>query len=73
MAKRSSRPQRSCDVCEQTDDHPRHVIGTPERGGTVRHMDCCAAEGCDICATSEAENEGRRGQELIDHLNETRN
>lgn len=35
---------------------------------TVRHPDCCAAEGCDLCARTETENGGRRGQELIDHL-----
>ena len=35
---------------------------------TVRHIDCCAAQGCADCQRSEAENEGRRGQVLIDHL-----
>lgn len=38
----------------------------------VRHMDCCAAEGCEICQETEAANGKRRGQELIDHLNATR-
>lgn len=38
----------------------------------VRHMDCCAAAGCEDCAESEAANEGRRGAELIDHLHATR-
>jgi hypothetical protein len=39
---------------------------------TVRHMDCCAAQGCEVCADTEAEYGGRRGQELIDHLEAVR-
>lgn len=35
---------------------------------TIRHHDCCAAEGCADCTATEAENGGRRGQKLIDHL-----
>lgn len=38
----------------------------------VRHMDCCAEQGCTICAETEVENGRRRGQALIDHLNTTR-
>lgn len=38
----------------------------------VRHMDCCAAQGCPTCLDTEAENSGLRGQELIDHLAEVR-
>lgn len=34
----------------------------------VRHMDCCAAAGCDICQATERENGARRGQALVDHL-----
>ena len=62
------RPIRGCDVCGQSDDHPRHVLGHPDHGGTVRHMDCCAAQGCALCAETEAANEVRRGRALIDHL-----
>lgn len=61
------RPERSCEVCGQSDDHPRHV-----QGSTVRHMDCCAAEGCVICQATEQEYGGLRGQELIDHLDKVR-
>lgn len=59
----ADRPLRFCDVCGQEDDHPRHVSAT-----AVRHLDCCAETGCEVCALSEIENEGRRGQALIDHL-----
>lgn len=38
----------------------------------VRHMDCCAAAGCEICAGTEQEYGARRGQELIDHLDAVR-
>lgn len=35
---------------------------------TIRHHDCCAANGCSECTGTEAANDGRRGQKLIDHL-----
>lgn len=48
---------RRCDVCAQSDDHPRHVVyrsiadpsfpGKYIDIGSVRHMDCCAAAGCE--------------------------
>lgn len=38
----------------------------------VRHMDCCAANGCEICAQTEQEYGQRRGQQLIDHLEQVR-
>ena len=57
------RPIRPCDVCGQYDDHPRHV-----QKGMIRHLDCCAASGCPVCAETETVTEGRRGQDLIDHL-----
>lgn len=34
----------------------------------VRHMDCCAADGCALCQATEAELGGVRGQDLIDAL-----
>lgn len=68
MAKNNTaRPVRSCDVCGQQDDHPRHV-----QGQVVRHLDCCAAQGCAVCTETEAATEGRRGQELVDHLEQVR-
>jgi hypothetical protein len=39
--------QRSCDVCHQADDGPRHVAATVT--GTTeftRHFACCARAGC---------------------------
>ena len=59
------RPVRGCDVCGQTDDHPRHVIGHPDHGGTVRHMDCCAASGCAVCQATEQRTAGARGGDLL--------
>lgn len=34
----------------------------------IRHMDCCAADGCPICQATETELGAIRGQELIDAL-----
>lgn len=65
------RPMRYCDVCGGLDDHPRHVHAAPA-GVVIRHLDCCASRGCETCQATEAETEGRRGQELIDHLAEVR-
>lgn len=65
----ADRPVRFCDVCKQADDHPRHVLQAVAGGtATTRHMDCCAAEGCEICQQTEKDNKGLRGQKLIDHL-----
>lgn len=38
----------------------------------IRHMDCCAALGCPDCQVTEVENEGRRGPDLIAHLDSRR-
>lgn len=38
----------------------------------VAHMDCCAAAGCPTCTTTEVENAGRRGVELVEHLSTVR-
>lgn len=61
------RPLRFCEACKQVDDHPRHTLD-----GKPRHLDCCAAEGCEVCIGTEVEYGQRRGQELIDHLAELR-
>lgn len=31
----------------------------------VRHMDCCAAQGCEICVKTEAATGGARGLDLL--------
>lgn len=67
----ADRPQRFCDVCKQVDDHPRHV-NPPNAPGSTRHLDCCAEAGCEVCQATEEEYGRRRGQELIDHLDEVR-
>lgn len=59
------RPIRSCDVCGQTDDHPRHVIQHGPDTFTMRHLDCCAAQGCRVCVTTETATAGARGPELL--------
>jgi hypothetical protein len=68
-----NRPLRACKSCGGYDDHPRHVLQL-EPGGPVemRHLDCCAAEGCTECQGTEVLTEGRRGQQLIDHLDKVR-
>lgn len=69
MSDTEVRPVRSCDVCGQVDDHPRHILQTLDGGTvTIRHMDCCAANGCEVCQATEEANGALRGQELIDHL-----
>ena len=60
------RPTRGCDSCHQTDNHPRHVIQYGPDQFTVKHIDCCAAEGCRICLTTESITQGVRGDELFD-------
>lgn len=63
---------RGCDGCGQTDDHPRHVVSGGSPDGTLvvtaRHMDCCASEGCTVCAAQLAGAEHLRGDELRAHL-----
>lgn len=57
------RVERNCDCCGQIDDHPRHVTLRSEK-----HMDCCAAEGCQTCAKVVAESGGKQGAELVAHI-----
>lgn len=35
---------------------------------TIRHMDCCAAAGCQVCQATEEAHGGARGAELIASL-----
>lgn len=52
--------QRLCISCLQTDDAPRHV----RVGSEPRHIDCCAATGCDLCAASFKEAGGVQNDDL---------
>lgn len=56
--------QRLCISCLQTDDAPRHV----RQGSEPRHIDCCAATGCDLCVTSLADAGGAQNDDLRAHL-----
>jgi hypothetical protein len=65
------RVTRPCDVCGQSDDHPRHqTLNVVTREVQLAHFDCCAGQGCSACAQSlEAAPKGaRHGAELIAHL-----
>lgn len=67
----TARHVRGCDACGQEDDHPRHHIYDPTNNGdSMRHLDCCAAAGCESCAAqlAAAPKTARHGQALIDHL-----
>lgn len=56
--------QRLCIACLQTDDAPRHV----RVGSEPRHIDCCAASGCSLCAASLDAAGGAKDDELRDRL-----
>lgn len=66
------RPIRFCDVCKQADDHPRHVIANRDGAPQIRHPDCCASMGCEICLENEQVTKGKRGNDLIKYLAELR-
>lgn len=57
----------TCGVCDQTDDHPKHVFYLGE-SESRRHMDCCAPLGCDLCAKQIKDALGLKGSELREHL-----
>lgn len=67
-----SNPVRTCPICTQSDDHPRHVI---DLGGITitPHMDCCAiSRSCEVCA-AQLDGVGGvagnpRGDQLRAHL-----
>jgi hypothetical protein len=62
-------PVRTCIGCEQTDDHPRHVVAHPDGSTVTWHMDCHAiASGCDVCRDQTAAANGVKGDELRAHL-----
>jgi hypothetical protein len=56
----AERISRTCDVCGVEDTHAHHVqhvafnhpvTGEPTDLSVSRHIQCCAASGCPICAT----------------------
>lgn len=48
---------RSCDICQVSDDGPRHVIaGRVGKTPTTRHFVCCAGRGCEVCTEALKEN-----------------
>ena len=65
-----ARPVRSCSLCGQQDDHPRHVIAAPDGSVDDRHMDCCRSAGCPDGSCGEVTKgaEDLRGDDLVKHL-----
>lgn len=61
---------RPCVGCGQSDNHPRHVIDTPNVGSVPWHMDCHAAlTDCEVCKSQIAGvPPGTIGDELRVHL-----
>jgi hypothetical protein len=57
-------------MCEQHDDHPKHVFVLDVTTGEEarRHMDCCASVGCTPCAQALIGSNGAKGHELRQHL-----
>ncbi len=60
MTDQVTRIARTCDRCNVTDSHAHHVqlaaLVHPITGASLdvsisRHVQCCALEGCAICAT----------------------
>lgn len=71
--------ERTCDVCGVTDSEPHHVqyvaLNHPVTGAGVdlsvtKHVQCCAKDGCEICATDMrwAEETGADTEHLRDFL-----
>jgi hypothetical protein len=65
----ADRPVRGCDGCDAVDDHPRHVIYLEPGKTAVRHMDCCAANGCATCAAAVKATDGAKGPALLSAIN----
>lgn len=64
------RVEDSCTVCGQVDNHPKHHVfdakATPQYD--THHLDCGAGQGCEVCTQSEGLSGGKRGDELIAHV-----
>lgn len=63
-------PVRTCIGCAQTDDHPRHVIATPDGANVSWHLDCHRIAGnCEICTEQLLDApDGVTGDELRTYL-----
>lgn len=62
-------PIRTCIGCEQTDDHPRHVIAVGDGSEVTWHFDCHRiALGCPSCTAQTEGAEKLRGDQLRVHL-----
>lgn len=60
---------RTCIGCEQTDDHPRHVISLADGSEVNWHQDCHAlATGCVACTATVGTAEGLKGDALREHI-----
>ncbi len=60
--------QRTCIGCQQTDDHPRHVVALSDGSEVTWHMDCHATTGCVPCAELNAGAEDLTGDEFRAHV-----
>jgi len=67
-----ARMMRKCVACEKTDTAPKHVVViVTESGDTnvVWHMDCHAdATGCEPCTATVEAAEGKKDDELVEHI-----
>ncbi len=62
-------PVRTCIGCTGRDDHPRHVVATPDGADVNWHMDChVIATGCESCQQQTSGAEGVTGDALREHL-----
>ncbi|GAC1529564.1 MAG: hypothetical protein NVS3B1_21370 [Marmoricola sp.] len=60
-----------CHGCGAVDDHPRHITihsFVDDSQNLIKHFDCCAAGGCGYCAEVVASADGKKGEELRQHL-----
>jgi hypothetical protein len=74
MADEPARETRTCSKCGQEDTDPHHVqytafvhpvTGEAQDLSISKHVDCCAEDGCPICATDQ-----KFAQEADQHLRE---
>jgi hypothetical protein len=61
--------KRTCIYCQQEDDHPKHERILPGYVSVYGHMDCCAmATECELCGPVVKAADGKRGEDLRDHI-----